>query len=73
MDLKEIRKQLPHGAINGIATRVKMSTSMVCLVLKGKKESPKKSEILLAAAEYLTEYKAKEREAMKALQEATTA
>ena len=73
MDLKEIRKQLPCGAINEIARRTSVSTSTVCVVLKGKRETPQKPKILQAAAAYLIEYKTKEREAMKALQEAATA
>lgn len=73
MDLQEIRKQLPSGAIKEIAKRTNTSTTTACVVLKGKRESPKKPEILQAAAEYLAEHKAKEREAMKALQKAATA
>jgi DNA-binding LacI/PurR family transcriptional regulator len=73
MDLKEFRKKLPCGAIKDIAERTNTSTATVCNVMSGKKESPLKHKILQAAAEYLTEYKAKEREVMQALQEAATA
>ena len=73
MDLQEIRKKLPSGAIKEIANRTKISTSTVCIILKGKRESPKKPEILQAAADYLTEYKAKKREAVEALKTAIEA
>jgi hypothetical protein len=67
MDLKDLKKQLPSGAIKEIANRANTSKSTVCIVLGGKSESPKKTEILNKTAEYLTEYKAKEREAKEAL------
>jgi len=73
MELKEMRKQLPSGAIKEIAKRTNLSTSVVCIVLREKKKSPRKAEILQATAEYLTEYKAKEREASEALRMAIEA
>ena len=73
MNLQEIKKQLPAGAIKEIAKRTNTSTSTVCYVLKEKINSPKKPAILQATAKYLKEYKAKEKEAKEALQEAIEA
>ena len=73
MELREIRKKLPSGAIKEIARRTNTSTSTVCVVLKEKRETPRKPEILQATAEYLAEYKTKEREAKEALQRAVEA
>ena len=72
MDLQDIRKQLPSGAIKDIAERAGVSTSTVCAVMKGKRETPKKPKILQTAADYLAEYKEKEREAMMRLKEVAT-
>jgi transcriptional regulator with XRE-family HTH domain len=71
--LRKALKNLPSGAVSNIATRVNLSKTTISNVLNGRSNSPRKPEILQAAAEYLTEYKAKEREAMQALQEAATA
>lgn len=70
MDLQEIKKQLPSGAMRAIAKRAKVSTSLVSLTFNGKINSPKKTDVLNATAEYLKEYKAKEKEASDALKEA---
>jgi len=73
MDLKELKRQLPSGAIKEIAKITNTSKSTVCIVLGGKSESPKKPEILKATADYLKEYKEKERKAKEALQKALEA
>ena len=73
MDLQEIKKMLPSGTIKEIAKRTNTSTATVCIVLKEKRESPRKPEIMQAAAEILAEYKAKERAAKEALQQAIEA
>ena len=70
MNLQEIKKQLPSGAVKAIAERAKVSTSLVSLTFNGKTNSVKKTDIMNATAEYLNEYKAKEREASNALKEA---
>ncbi|MDR0420424.1 MAG: hypothetical protein LBH30_03110 [Prevotellaceae bacterium] len=67
MDLKELKKQLPSGAIKEIAKRANTSKSTICIVLGGKSDSPKKPEILKATAQYLKEYKTRERKAKEAL------
>lgn len=69
MNLSEIKKQLPHGAIKEIAQRSGLSTTTVSQIFNGIIESPKLSEVLKATAEYLKEYKAKENEAVNALNE----
>ncbi len=70
MDLQEIKKQLPSGAIIEIAKRANTAPSTVCQAFKGKVNSAKKIVIMNATAEYLSEFKAQEREAMEALQNA---
>jgi len=66
IELQEIRKELPPGAMIEIAEKANVSKSTVSRFLAGKITgfNPK---ILNAIAEYLTEYKAKEREAMRAI------
>ena len=70
MNFTDIVKELPYGAIKEVAARTNLSTSTVSQVFKHNKKSSKLPEILKAAAEYLEEYKAKEREAMTALNKA---
>jgi predicted transcriptional regulator len=71
MELQEIKKQLPHGAIREIAKRAKVTEGLISRVFNGKIEkSPHEPEILKVTAEYLTEYKAKEKEAIAAIQAA---
>jgi transcriptional regulator with XRE-family HTH domain len=65
--LDGLKKKLPHGAIKAIAQSTGISTTTISQVLNGNITSPKQSEILTAAAEYLTEYRAKEKEAIEAL------
>jgi transcriptional regulator with XRE-family HTH domain len=69
-ELKNITKQLPKGSISEIASRTKLSKTTISTVLQGKVNCKRKPEILKATAEYLAEYKAKEREAKEALQKA---
>jgi len=68
--LTAIRKMLPHGAIIKIATRAGVLAPTVSRALKGDTRSPKLPEIIKATAEYLTEFKEKENEAIQALYEA---
>lgn len=70
MNLQEIKKQLPSGAVKAIAERAKVSTSLVSQTFNGRTNSAKKMDVMNAAAEYLNEYKAKERAAADALKEA---
>ena len=70
MTLQEIRKQLPSGAIKEIAKRANTSTTSVSLIFKGKINSLKKQEVLQVAADFMAEYKAKERETKEVLQKA---
>ena len=65
--LISIRGQLPHGAIAEIARRAGVLIPTASRALSGDTRSPKLPEITKAAAEYLTEYKAKQREATRAL------
>lgn len=60
--------KLPHGGVTAIAQRVNMSKYTVSAILLGKKQSPRTAEIIQAAAEYLSEYKAKEAAARAALE-----
>jgi DNA-binding LacI/PurR family transcriptional regulator len=70
MELSEIRKQLPAGAIKEIAKRAKTSESTVSLIFKGNINSLKKQEVLQIAVEFITEYKSKEKEAKMAIEKA---
>lgn len=69
VDLTEVRKQLPHGAIVEIAKRAGVLTPTVSRALYGDKRSPKLPEIIKAVAEFLAEYKAREQAAIKAFNE----
>lgn len=70
MNLQEIRKQLPSGAIKEIARRANTSTTSVSLIFKGKINSLKKQEVLQVTADFMAEYKAKEKEAKDTIQKA---
>lgn len=70
VNLKEIRTKLPHGAMQEIAKRVNLSRGTITMVFNGTINSPKINEILKATAEYLAEYKAKEKEAKSLLEAA---
>ena len=70
IDLKAIRELLPHGAIVQIAKKAGVLAPTVSRALHGDKRSPKLPDIIKATAEYLAEYKAKEREALEAISEA---
>ena len=70
MNLQKIKNQLPNGAIKAIAEKAKVSEALVSLIFNGKSNSRKKTEVMHATAEYLTDYKAKEKEAAEALKEA---
>jgi len=71
--LTSIKGQLPHKAIVDIARRAGVLAPTVSRALKGDTRSPKLPEITKATAEYLKEYKARENEANKALDEALNA
>jgi len=68
-DLTALRNQLPHGAIKIISDRSGISYYSVLRVLNGDTRSPQLPEVIKAAADYLKEYKAKQQEANKALNE----
>lgn len=68
--MNDIRLELPHGAIKEIAKRVQLSTSTVSRVLNGIIDSPRKGDILKATADYLKDYKRKNKEAAEAINEA---
>lgn len=70
MELQELKKELPNGAIKEIARRAGLSTTTISQALKGKIKTSKSPEIMKATAEYLTEYRTREREAMQALKRA---
>jgi AcrR family transcriptional regulator len=67
INLIEVRKTLPHGAMQEIAKRVRLSRGTITMVFNGKTKSPKINEILKATAEYLAEYKAKQNEVKELL------
>jgi hypothetical protein len=70
MDLQEVKKQLPYGAIIEIAKRTKISQGLVSRIFNGQlANSPKEPEILHATTEYLAEYIAKKKKANEALNE----
>ncbi len=66
MKIEKLKKQLPHGAVKDIAEKTALSTSTVCQILKGG-QSPQRVRVLTITALYLSEYKAKEKEADKVL------
>lgn len=68
IELQEIRKELPPGAMIDIAEKANVSKSTVSRYLAGK-ITGFNPQILTAIAEYLAEYKAKEREAIRAIHE----
>lgn len=70
MELQELKKELPTGAIKEIARRSGFSTATISQAFNGKIKTSKRPEIMKATAEYLTEYRSKEREAMQALKQA---
>ena len=70
IDLTALRAQLPHGAIVDIAKRAKVNPPTVSRAMHGDKRSPKLPDIIKATADYLEEYKTKEKEAAQALKKA---
>lgn len=65
MSISYIKSQLPHGAMSEIAKRTKLSIYTISTVLSGKRKSTKEILILNTIADYLTELKDKEREALE--------
>ncbi len=71
IDLKEVKKQLPHGAIKAIADKTGIYQPAISNVFNGIGKPPKRlPEILEAAAEIIAANKAKERKALEAIQSA---
>ena len=69
MDIKELRKQLPHGAIQEIARRSNTSQSIVSKFFNGNLQQCRKDvKIINAAVEYLKEHKEQRRAAEEELQ-----
>lgn len=66
-DLTGIKEQLPHGAIAQIARTAGVLAPTVSRALNGDKRSPKLPDIIKATADFLTEYRAKEKAAATAL------
>ncbi len=69
MDLQEIKKSLPNGAINEIVKRTGISQATISQVLNGKAKSRHQTQILQATADYLREYRQKEQKALNELKE----
>ncbi len=65
-----IREQLPHGAIKEIAKKAKTSYYTANRILKGERRSPKTAEVLQVTANYIIAHKAKEKEAIEAVNSA---
>lgn len=65
---KEIKEQLPYGAVTDIAKRSGLSRYNITSVLKGNKRSRLYTAVLNATAEYMAEYRAREREALQAVE-----
>lgn len=70
IELKSIRKLLPHGTVLKIAEKAGVTAGTVSRALHGDKRSPKLPEIIKATAGFLAEHKARELEAMQALNQA---
>lgn len=69
MNTKITKAKLPHGTIKAVAEKTGLSPTTISQVINGIIISPKQPEIIKALADYLAEYKAKETEAVKALNE----
>ena len=67
IDLSEVRKRLAHGAVKAISDRSGLGYYTVLRVLNGDTTNLHFPDVLKATAEYLTENKAKENEAVKAI------
>ena len=70
MELQEIKKQLPHGAIKRIAQKVGITQSLASLIVNGRTKSSLAAEVYTEAAKIISEHKAKEKEAKEVLQKA---
>lgn len=64
MDIVNIKKQLPHGALKEIAIRTNYSKSSISQFFNGKISLLKSTEILKVTADILREHKIKEKEAI---------
>lgn len=69
INLKAIRKELPHGSILAISKKAEVRTSTVSRALNGDKRSPKLPEIIKATVEVYKDYRNKLNEAEKELNE----
>jgi transcriptional regulator with XRE-family HTH domain len=67
MKINSLKKSLPHGAVKEIAKKMGLSTYTISRALNGHDKSPRLSDIIKATADYLAEFKAKEVEALQAL------
>lgn len=70
IDLSDVRKRLAHGAVKAISDRSGLGYYTVLRVLNGDTKNLHFPDVLKATAEYITENRAKETEAMKAISEA---
>ena len=71
IDLKEVKKQLPHGAFKAISEKTGINQPAISNVFNGiGKPTKRLPEILEAAAEIIAANKAKERKALEAIQSA---
>lgn len=69
MNYKDLRNQLPHGAIREIAKRADVTESLISRFFNGKiGKSPKETKILNITVQYLKEIKEQRRAAKKELQ-----
>ena len=70
MNISEVKKQLPHGALKEIAIRTNYSKSSISQFFNGKISLLKSTEIIEVTADILREHKIKEKAAINELTKA---
>lgn len=72
IDLKELRKQLPYGAVKEIVSLSGVEYGTVQRFFRGEK-TKENLKLMKVTADYLEDYKTKEKEAVERLQAAASA
>lgn len=67
IDFKAIRKEMPKGWIKELSEKNGFNRNKICNVLNGQS---KDIEVLTAIADYINEFKTKERKAVQTIKEA---
>lgn len=72
IDIKRLKKELPHGSIGIISERSGIGRQTISRVMKGETRCKQYTEAIKAIAEFAAEFKAKEAEAMQELSQAVS-